>query len=336
MNKRHTALAALAITASVALLAGCSSSGGSSSTSFSKDAKGTLNAWGFDNADEVGTSRLAYAKDQLKGVTIKIDQTPFDAQKFTTRVAGGNVPDVVQMDRQFVATYAAQGLIVPLDQCYSVHGVDPSKTYYKSVMDDVTYGGKYMGAMTTVLPAGTKTTTVGIYPGDNPVKVWQVQVRPADTKTSQQWLTVFDLSGTAAKVATASPVTVSQGGIVGVELLASDGNSVVVSSSGAAGTPLSGGIVYGVQPLSAYHVVTDLVPDTGYTVTTSANAGLRNVNISVGGTTMSSDKGVLSFYVTTDGTVQGNPPPPPTPVYVPVPISSLPVPGFPAPYKPGG
>jgi hypothetical protein len=200
---------------------------------------------------------------------------------------------------------------------------------------DVTYGGKYMGAMTTVLPAGTKTTTVGMYPGDNPVKAWQVQVRPADTGTSQRWLTVFDLSGTAAKVATASPVTVGQGGIVGVELLASDGNAVVVSSSGAPGTPLSGGIVYGVQPLSAYHVVTDLVPDTGYTVTTSANAGLRNVNISVGGTTMSSDKGVLSFYVTADGTVQGNPPPPSAPVYVPVPISSLPVPGFPAPYKPG-
>lgn len=142
MNKRHTALAALAITASVALLAGCSSSGGSSSTSFSKDAKGTLNAWGFDNADEVGTSRLTYAKDQLKNVTIKIDQTPFDAQKFTTRVAGGNVPDVVQMDRQFVATYAAQGLIVPLDQCYSAHGVDPKKSYYGSVLDDVTYNGK--------------------------------------------------------------------------------------------------------------------------------------------------------------------------------------------------
>jgi multiple sugar transport system substrate-binding protein len=143
MKKRRTAFAAMALTASVALLAGCSSSGNSSSgTSFSKDAKGTLNAWGFDNADDVGTSRLAYAKKQLSGVTIKIDQTPFDAQKFTTRVAGGNVPDVVQMDRQFVATYAAQGLIMPLDQCYSTQGVDPKTSYYPSVIDDVTYKGK--------------------------------------------------------------------------------------------------------------------------------------------------------------------------------------------------
>jgi len=200
---------------------------------------------------------------------------------------------------------------------------------------DVTYNGQYMGAMTAVLPAGTKTTTVGMYPGDNPIKAWQVQVRPPNTNVNQTWLTVFDLSATAAKVATASPVTVGQGGIIGVELLASDGNSVVVSSSGAAGTPLSGTIVYGVQPAAAYHVVTDLAPNTGYTVSTSANAGLRNITISAGGTSMSSAKGVLNFYVAADGTVQSTPPPPTTPVYVPVPISSLPVPGSPAPYNPG-
>lgn len=200
---------------------------------------------------------------------------------------------------------------------------------------DVTYNSQYMGAMTTVLPAGTTTTTTDMYPGDNPVKVWQVQERPSTTGVNQQWLTVFDLSTTAAKVASTSLVTVGQGGVVGVELFASDGNSVVVSSSGAAGTPLSGTIVYGVQPLAAYHVVTDLVPNTGYTVSTSANAGLRNINISVGGTSMSSAKGVLSFYVAADGTVQGSPPPPAAPIYVPVPISSLPVPGSPAPYNPG-
>ena len=142
MKKRQAALATLALTASMALLAGCSSSGNSSSGSdFSKDAKGNLSAWGFDNADEVGTSRLAYAKQQLPNVTIKIDQTPFDAQKFTTRVAGGNIPDVVQMDRQFVGTYAAQGLIMPLDKCFAAHNVDPKKTYYGSVLDDVTYKG---------------------------------------------------------------------------------------------------------------------------------------------------------------------------------------------------
>ena len=100
-----------------------------------------MRAWGFDNADEVGTSRLDYAKDQLKDITIKIDQTAFDAQKFTTRAASRDVPDAVQMDRQFVGTYAAQGLIQPLDKCFSANDVDPDTQYYPSVMDDVTYDG---------------------------------------------------------------------------------------------------------------------------------------------------------------------------------------------------
>lgn len=147
MKKRQAALTALALTASVALLAGCSSSSTpkSSSADFSKTATGTLNAWGFNSPDEVGTSRLDYAKKQLSKVTIKIDETSFDAQKFTTRVASGNVPDVVQMDAQFVATYAAQGLIMPLDKCYSAHGVDPKTRYYPSVADDVSYNGSVWG-----------------------------------------------------------------------------------------------------------------------------------------------------------------------------------------------
>jgi len=150
MKKQRAALAAVALTAAAVILAGCSS-GGSTSTgsgkspSFSTKASGTLNAWGFNSPDEVGTSRLAYAKKKLDGVTIKIDQTAFDAQKFTTRVAGGNVPDVVQMDASLVATYAAQGLIEPLDKCYAAQKVDPDSYYYPSVKDDVTYKGQVYG-----------------------------------------------------------------------------------------------------------------------------------------------------------------------------------------------
>jgi multiple sugar transport system substrate-binding protein len=142
MKTRQKALLAFVVTASVTVLAGCSAGGSSSAdASFSNKASGSMKAWGFDNADEVGTSRLDYAKNQLKDVTIKIDQTAFDAQKFTTRAASGDVPDAVQMDRQFVGTYAAQGLIQPLDKCFSANGVKPDSQYYPSVMDDVTWDG---------------------------------------------------------------------------------------------------------------------------------------------------------------------------------------------------
>jgi multiple sugar transport system substrate-binding protein len=133
----------IALTSSAVVLAACGSSGGSNSgnVSFTKNPSGTLKAWGFNSPDEVATSRLDYAKKQLSKVKIKMDETSFDAQKFTTRVASGNVPDVVQMDADMVATYAAQKLIIPLDKCFSTHGVDPKTAYYPSVDGDITYQG---------------------------------------------------------------------------------------------------------------------------------------------------------------------------------------------------
>jgi len=148
VKKSQKTLVALTLAASVGLLGACNSGDAGSgdpsgeAPAFTKNATGTLKAWGFPDADEVGTSRLDYAKEKLTGVTIQIDATAFDAQKFTTRAASGDVPDVVQMDRQFVATYAAQGLIKPLDSCYTTYGVDARTQYYASVVDDVTYDGK--------------------------------------------------------------------------------------------------------------------------------------------------------------------------------------------------
>jgi len=142
MTARRGLLAAVALTAGVTLLAGCSGGGGTATADdvdFGAAPTGTLNAWGFNNADEVGTSRLDYAADQLGDVDIEIDETSFDAQKFTTRVASGQVPDVVQMDRAFIGTYAAQGLILPLDECYAANDVDADSTYYEAVVDDITY-----------------------------------------------------------------------------------------------------------------------------------------------------------------------------------------------------
>jgi multiple sugar transport system substrate-binding protein len=149
MKRRQAILVALTVGSALALSAGCSSSSGNGpakgAQNFSAKPTGTLNAWAFDNADDVGKARIAYAKQQLAGVNVKYDQTGFNAQKFTTRLASGNVPDVVQMDRQFVASYAAQGLIMPLDKCYSDNKVDPQKLFYKSVIDDVTYKNQVWG-----------------------------------------------------------------------------------------------------------------------------------------------------------------------------------------------
>jgi multiple sugar transport system substrate-binding protein len=145
---RRAAVALLPITALA--LAACSSGGGDDesaggATEFGTEASGALSAWGFENADDVGQSRLDFAAEQLPDVDVELDATAFDAQKFTTRIAGGDVPDVVQMDRRYVTTYAAQDLILPLDSCYEAHDVDPDEHFYPSVVDDVRYEDQVWG-----------------------------------------------------------------------------------------------------------------------------------------------------------------------------------------------
>jgi multiple sugar transport system substrate-binding protein len=146
MRKRRAALVAAGVVAALAATTACGSSGddttGGDAVNFEAKPSGTLSAWGFNNADDVGKARMDYAAKQLDGVKIEMDQTGFDAQKFTTRVASGNVPDVVQMDRELVATYAAQNLIMPLDKCLSANKVDAKERWYPNVVGDVTYKGQ--------------------------------------------------------------------------------------------------------------------------------------------------------------------------------------------------
>lgn len=140
MNKRVTGVVLIA--ASAVVLSGCAGGGGSevaADVDFAAEPSGTVSAWGFENADDVGTARLDYAAAQLSGVQIDLDATAFDAQKFTTRLASGDVPDVVQMDRRYVTQYAAQDLIMPLDACFTAHDVTPDDHWYPSVVDDVRF-----------------------------------------------------------------------------------------------------------------------------------------------------------------------------------------------------
>ena len=141
MRKRITGIAAV-VAASAVVLTGCGGGGGGGAAAdvdFTAEPTGTLSAWGFENADDVGTSRMDHAAEELSEVEVDLDATAFDAQKFTTRLASGDVPDVVQMDRRYVTTYAAQDLVMPLDECFEAHDVSPDEQWYPFVVDDVTY-----------------------------------------------------------------------------------------------------------------------------------------------------------------------------------------------------
>jgi multiple sugar transport system substrate-binding protein len=141
---RRLTFSILGVVGITALTACGSGGGGAADADFSVDPTGTVNAWGFENADDVGQSRLDFAAAQLPDLDVQIDATAFDAQKFTTAVASGNIPDVVQMSARYVGTYAARGLITPLDECLAENSVETSH-WYDSVIGDVTYSDSVYG-----------------------------------------------------------------------------------------------------------------------------------------------------------------------------------------------
>ncbi|SDU83728.1 carbohydrate ABC transporter substrate-binding protein, CUT1 family [Microlunatus sagamiharensis] len=195
--RRRTLLAALALTLGALPLAACGGgsddAGSAEDAQFTKDVSGELSVWGFNNADDVGKARLASAQQQIGDVKINLDETGFDSQKFTTRAASKTLPDVVQMDRQYVATYAAQDLIVPLDSCFSLYGVDPSSYWYPAVVKDVTYKDKVWAAPQFFQPSAIML---------NQRVLDQAGLTAAD----------FDTSKTDALLATAKKLTVTEGG----------------------------------------------------------------------------------------------------------------------------
>lgn len=139
-----------ALTAFVALTAGCSSQspatqGAGDAPAFDRQPAGQLRISGFNPSDEVGKSRSDHAAEGLAGVGIEQDTTNFDTQKFAAQAASGQVPDLIQVNRSDVATFAARNLIRPMDQCYSTWGVDPRQHFYEAAVTDVTHEGSVYG-----------------------------------------------------------------------------------------------------------------------------------------------------------------------------------------------
>jgi Binding-protein-dependent transport system inner membrane component len=62
-------------------------------------AAGTLNIYGFGPGDDVRENRATYAKDQLSGTTINRPAGDFNDQVLLTRLASGDIPDLVRMTR---------------------------------------------------------------------------------------------------------------------------------------------------------------------------------------------------------------------------------------------
>lgn len=158
-------------------------------------ADGTLNIYGYGPGDDVQENRAAYAKDQLSGTTINRPAGDFNDQAFLTRLASGDVPDLVRMPRTSVAGYAARGVLQPVDSCVaSVKG-----QYRQGALKSMTYGGKVYG-----LPEFTNQITLIV--NQSAFKDAGVPIGAAQTKNWPQLLatakklTKRDASGNVTRI----------------------------------------------------------------------------------------------------------------------------------------
>jgi len=101
----------------------------------------TLNIYGFGPGDDVANGRAEIATRALGGATVDNPRGGFNDQVFLTRLASGDVPDIVSMSRDRVGTYAARNALMPLTNCLRTESID-RKMYRAAAVAEVTYKGQ--------------------------------------------------------------------------------------------------------------------------------------------------------------------------------------------------
>jgi multiple sugar transport system substrate-binding protein len=160
-----------------------------------KRTAGTLNIYGYGPGDDVQENRAAYAKDQLSGTTINRPAGNFDDQVFLTRLASGDVPDLVLMPRPSLALYAAKGVLQPVDACVK----DVKSQYRAGAMRAMTWQGHVYG-----LPQFTNQVTMivnqsAFKSSGVPLSAAQMTNLPKLLATAKK-LTKFDSSGNLTRI----------------------------------------------------------------------------------------------------------------------------------------
>ena len=156
----------------------------------------TLDIYGYGPGDDVQENRAAYAAQQLSNVTIKREPASFDNQAFLTRLASGQVPDLVRMDRPSVGLYAAKGVLQPINSCVSASLI---KQYRVGAIRALTWNGKLYG-----LPEFTNQITLIVDP--QTFQQAGVALKDAQTKNlglllkDAKKMTSFDSSGNLTRI----------------------------------------------------------------------------------------------------------------------------------------
>lgn len=140
----HLALgASLAVAAAVAAPALAASPAASPAPA---DVSGHVSVYGFgvETSDEIAQVRVQHVKERYPGLDLQFSETGFEEQAFLAALSGSSKPDVVSIPRNILGTYAAKGVLEPVDDCMARMGVDPA-VFQPAALSQVQLGGKTYG-----------------------------------------------------------------------------------------------------------------------------------------------------------------------------------------------
>jgi len=157
---------------------------------------GTLDIYGYGPGDDVQENRATYAAGQLQGTTIKREAPSFDDQAFLTRLASGDVPDLVRMPRPSLALYAAKGVIQPVNSCVNK---TLAKQYRAGAIKAMTWKGKLYGLPEFTNQVTMVVNTDALKEVGVPLSAVQMKSLPKLMATAKK-LTKFDSSGNLSRI----------------------------------------------------------------------------------------------------------------------------------------
>ncbi|WP_394554701.1 ABC transporter substrate-binding protein [Agromyces sp. MMS24-JH15] len=100
--------------------------------------------WGNDTRHEITQNLIAQFEEENPNITIEPIYTDWAGywDKLSTSIAGGDTPDIIQMDEKQLSTYAANGVLADLAGYSSILGTEdfPSAVLGTGALDGTQYG----------------------------------------------------------------------------------------------------------------------------------------------------------------------------------------------------
>jgi multiple sugar transport system substrate-binding protein len=106
-------------------------------------ASGDIFAYGFayETGDIIAKTRADVFMKAYPDVKVTWSESGFDDQKFLAALSGKDKPDAVNLPRNKIGTYIAQGVLAPITDCVSKTGFDTG-VFYDAAKNDVTVDGQ--------------------------------------------------------------------------------------------------------------------------------------------------------------------------------------------------